>query len=152
MLPARKDCALLFLHSLIKRALALLTCTCQSPQCVHSNAVGKEDPQITGEGRRGSQEPASVLGQATPLLGGGSLAAVLFVLCGFSLRGQYFRIKLSKEDWVAVFFEMLSIIACWRFLTSCYDSAGSSYRVLPTFPPSPPRGRGNSKALPFLSW
>lgn len=47
---------------------------------------------------------------------------------------------------------MLSTIACWRFLTSCHDSAGSSYRALPTFPPSPPRGRGNSKALPFLSW
>ena len=49
--------------------------------------VQDKDPKITERGK-GSREPASALGQATLLLGGESLAAVLFVLCGLSLLGQ----------------------------------------------------------------
>lgn len=53
--------------------------------------VGNADPKIAVRAKRsgkGSQEPTSALGQATPLLDGGNFEAVLFVLCGLSLVGQ----------------------------------------------------------------
>lgn len=80
---------------------------------------GREDPEITERAKRsgkGSQRPVSALGQAMPLLGGGSLEAVLFVLCGFSLVRESLWIKPSTEDRVAAFSETLSIIVCWRFV------------------------------------
>lgn len=115
--------------------------------------VGKEDPNITEWAKRsgkGSREPASAWGQATPLWGGGSREDVLFVLCGFSLVGEWFRIKPSREDWVAVFFEKLSVTVCWRFLKSFYDSAGSSYTVLPTFPSLSPQRKRHFQGLTLL--
>lgn len=148
MLPAGKDSALLFLHSRGKRAFAWITRMPRPALPPIPLGNGERGPRVTGWAQRSGA--GSALGQAAPLLDGGSLEDVLFVLCGFSLIGDWSRIEPSTEDWIAVFFEKLSIRVCWRFLKHCELEAVTQSSSL--FPPSPPRGRGISKALPFLSW